>query len=228
MNHPYSVAAFVFNEAELVGLFCETYADAVAVHIHDFGSTDDVLQQLAAFFGNRLTIIHHSTPSYDSLLLWQLKNKCWRELPTDWVVVVDFDELLVIDSIPEGASVIEPDYVHTASELVPSKMSHFKYGEVMPYTKAVLFNKSVVTKINYRNGSVGCSPVGDGVKIVKAGVLLHMAFVGKDKLGKKIQQYTARGYPRDPAATWRDYEKYLKSTSYIARLPWNQEKLPNH
>lgn len=228
MKFPYSVAAFVFNEGELADLFCEIYCDAVAVHIHDFGSTDDVLSKLSDFFGERLTIISHQTPQYDSLLLWQLKNNCWKDLPTDWVVVIDFDELLIIGDLPEDTSVVEPLYVHIAAEEVPSKVSHFTHGEVMPYGKAVLFNKKRVQKINYRNGSVGANPVGDGVRIDKYGVVLHLAFVGKAKIEKKIQQYTARGYPRDANATWRDYERYLKCTTPIPLLPWNQEKSPNH
>jgi glycosyltransferase involved in cell wall biosynthesis len=97
-----------------------------------------------------------SNNQIDDVLLRDLKNSCWKDAETDWVLVCDVDELLDIteaDLKKEealGFTIIKSEGWHMITMKDELDIENIKYGSrLTQYDKAYLFNKKYIQEINY-------------------------------------------------------------------------------
>jgi hypothetical protein len=97
----------------------------------------------------------------------QIKNTCWKNANTDWVLICDLDELLDITEIElkqeefNGTTIIKPEGWNMVNIEDNYNFKNMKYGfRMIQYDKTVLFNKKHIKDINYGAGCHDSSPTG--------------------------------------------------------------------
>ena len=161
--------------------------------VYDNYSTDNT-EKIA--LENNCEVIKYDTNNQlsDSKYL-EIKNNCWKEAKTDWVIVCDVDEFLEI----------KPEDLNTDQTLFKSKgynmcnvenlknILDIKHGiESVQYDKVICFNKLYIKEINYTPGCHSCNPIGDVIYTSKTPKLLHMKFINEDLLAEKYKSYKSR------------------------------------
>ena len=103
---------------------------------------------------------YESDNKVDDNLLTLFKNNCWKTAPTDWVLVIDIDELLDINEEQlkneelNGITAIKPEGWNMVNMEDNYDFYNIKYGYRHPdYDKVCLFNKKYVKEINYMHGA---------------------------------------------------------------------------
>lgn len=103
----------------------------------------------------------------DDFKIRDLKNNCWKNAKTDWVLVCDVDELLNINAQELaneeklGTTVIRSEGWNMVNMENNYDFANIKHGTRVPqYDKSYLFNKKFISNINYHCGGHNASPVG--------------------------------------------------------------------
>ena len=142
--------------------------------------------------------MYDSNNQIDDMNLRDLKNSCWKDAKTDWVLICDVDELLDIteqDLIKEeslGSTIIRTDGWNMINLEENDDLYSIKYGiRAANYDKNYLFNKRFIKEIKYECGCHRSSP--DGIikysdKIYK---LYHYSFINTNFLIERYK-YTAK------------------------------------
>jgi hypothetical protein len=102
---------------------------------------------------------------YDEQTLMNLKNNCWKECDSDYVIVCDMDELLYHPDIKNFISkqsyvdYFTPTGYHMMGEEIPTDFSKQIYHiiqngtEDVNYSKNILFKRKDVLETNYAPGA---------------------------------------------------------------------------
>lgn len=154
--------------------------------------------------------------------LIQIKNNCWKDAKTDWVLVCDLDELLDINE----AQLKEEEKLGTtiirskAYDMVDMKdkldIPGMKYGARAPYQdKAYLFNRKFISEINYGPGAHTCNPMGFIKYSKKIYKLYHYCYINYDITVEKYRVCRARIKPEDMKD---DMGYYIESPEEIKDL----------
>jgi len=133
--------------------------------LFDNESTDNT-KKIA--LSNKCEVIDFNTNNQiDDEKIRILKNNCWKDAKTDWVLVCDIDELLDIsdeDLIKESnnnSTIILSEAYTLVNMQEDFNFSEIKFGiRDKAYDKAYLFNKKYITSVNYNHGCHVCSPQG--------------------------------------------------------------------
>ena len=155
--------------------------------LHDNGSTDGSVE-LAEKLGYEIVSFDTGNQMDDATMI-NLKNNCWREDSTDWVLVADMDELIDINETKLllqkslGANIITTcgyNMVNTNNELkLENITSGFRDNTL--YDKSLIFNKKFVHNIDWAVGAHSCSPSGDNISFsTDRFTLLHYKYLGED------------------------------------------------
>lgn len=187
--------------------FCNT------IIVHDLGSTDRTvaITEEAGFTPRQW----NSYGKFDDVLNRHIKNTCWKEISSDWVMVLDCDEFIYF---PEGVEqtllcysmlevpVARPIGFEMLSDTLPTGSGQIydeiKMGARHPdYCKPVLFTPALVKETQYPEGAhTGRFTLKDGTVIEPPSActqppvyLLHYHQIGPiERIAKKYDATTAR------------------------------------
>ncbi len=186
-----SVHTLAYNEELLLPFFIDHYRQnfpGCAITVFDNQSTDGTAA-IARKMDCRV-ITFETTDQYSETALLMIRNNCWRGAKTDWVAMVDCDELVAIkqaDLIAEeqrGTTIFKCegyDMVNTAGEVRDtSDLKKLTQGvRNTYYDKMVVFNKSKILNINYHPGCHNADPEGTIQYSSKPFRLFHYKYLGE-------------------------------------------------
>lgn len=209
MDKKVTAHILAFNEERIIYYAVKHYRSfCCKVVLHDLGSTDST-QQIAQAQGAEL-VQHNCEGVTDDILNSHIKNTCWHNDKSDWVVCADADELIYL---PQGVEVtlneyerqqlaiIKPHGWEMTSETFPTTYGQI-YDEVKWgarddhwYAKPILFSRRRVAKTEIGMGAHEVSvTLHDGSRIhVPQGTpptsppcwLLHMHHLGSvEEIGR--------------------------------------------
>jgi glycosyltransferase involved in cell wall biosynthesis len=164
-----TIYTIAYNEAFMLPYFFAHYLnrfDSPVFVVYDNESTDNTAD-IARAFGAEVRTYRTGNKLSDATYL-EIKNKCWMDAKTDWVMLVDIDELCDIDALNlrdehlKGASIIDfrgYNMVNLEDNLNVSSIH--TAVRAMSYDKRYCFNRKYVKEINYGPGGHKCNPVGN-------------------------------------------------------------------
>lgn len=166
MIHLYSI---IFNSELFLQFMIDHYRNKFPNCLITFyeNQSTDASKEIA--LKNNCEIIDYNTNGIlDDLNLIKLKNNCWKNSKTDWVIIVDPDELLNIseDELKNeenyGTSIIKPEGYDLVNLEDNFNLINMKYGlRNTMYDKCCLFNKTKIKDINWIAGAHVCNPIGN-------------------------------------------------------------------
>lgn len=186
--------------------------------IHDNGSTDGTL---AIARKNGCEILPFDTGGkFSDLKNIEVKNHCWKNDETEWVLCCDMDEFVDINEEQlrkedaAGATMIRFEGYNMVNMEGCKTFESIKYGDrAWPYDKSYLFKRTHIKEINYSVGCHNCNPVGqvkvsDG--IYKA---YHYRFISEEETIKRYITYGPRLSAENLKHGWGEH--YLKKEQEI-------------
>lgn len=205
-----TIYTITYNEAALIQFMIDHYRNRFPdcrIVIYDNMSTDETVKIALA---NGCEVIPYDTGGqFQDRRFIKIKDSCWKDALTDWVLTCDLDELLDIneDQLKEeervGTSIIRPEGYDMVDMEDGSDVANMKYGaRCEDYDKFCLFNKKLIKEINYGIGSHWCNPKGTIVYSNKAYKLFHYSFINEKKTIEKRKIYGARLSPENLKEGW--------------------------
>lgn len=129
----------------------------------------------------------------------EIKNHCWKNSKTDWVIVCDCDELILINEPMlkyeslNGSTIINSEGYDMININKNVNLANIKNGvRNKMCDKNILFNKEYIKEINYFPGCHNCEPTGN-IKYSKEPYrLLHYKWLSEDYLIKRYKLFSSR------------------------------------
>jgi hypothetical protein len=195
-----TVYTVAYNEEVLIQFMIDHYRTrfpGCKIVVYDNMSTDNTAKIARA---NNCDVVPFDTNNeFQDRRHMKIKNSCWKNADTDWVLMSDLDELLDINEaqlITEeelGTSMIRSEVYDMINMKNDLDIQNMKYGVKSPIpSKLFLFNKKLIRQINYGAGAHTCNPIGTicySNKIYKA---YHYASIGEDVTINKFKIYKQR------------------------------------
>lgn len=176
-----SVFTMAFNEGKLLQFMIDHYRSRFPlceIFVYDNESTDNTAE--IAIANNCHVIPYYTNGTVDDSKLTNHKNNCWKSANTDWVAVIDVDELLDINEsqlLHEsslGTTIIKSEGYNMVNMEDNFDLINIKYGSrCSPYDKSYIFNKKFIKEISYAPGGHHCNPIGKATYSANAYLLYH-------------------------------------------------------
>ena len=159
-----------FNEEIILQKFIDHYKyqfPNCEIVIYDNQSTDKT-KEIALKNGCKILEYNSNNEIRDDLYL-EIKNNCWKDSNTDWVLIVDTDEFIYIneqqlkneESLGKTIISFEGWNLITMSDNPDIIDLDLKCGSrAAQYDKSYLFNKKFIKEINYSAECQYCTPKG--------------------------------------------------------------------
>jgi glycosyltransferase involved in cell wall biosynthesis len=158
---------FLYNEEHILPYFLKHYSQYVnKIVVYNNMSTDKSIEILKDWKECEIEIIDYNTDNqYDEGTLMKLRNNCWKDCDSDYVIVCDMDELLyhpdLINFIKKQSYVdyFTPTGYDMIGEEIPTDYTKQIYDIIkvgtknIGYSKCVLFKRKNVKETNYSAGS---------------------------------------------------------------------------
>lgn len=210
-----------YNEEIMLPKFIEWYRERFSdckIVVYDNYSTDNT--ERIALDNNCEVIKYDSNCEIRDDLYLEIKNNCWKEAETDWVLICDVDELVNINEAQlkaedkcsvvsfEGWNLItmsdDPDIIYLNLEI----------GSRAPqYDKYYLFNKTKIKEINYSAGCHYATPRGV-VRLSKHKYLMyHFKAIGLNYMINRHIEFGKRMSKQNLEKGWGVH--YLDSSETI-------------
>ena len=183
-----TIHAIAYNEEVFLQYMIDHYQSrfpGCTIVIHDNESTDSTVK-IALENGCEVRP-YPSNHQHDDMSMTMLKNNCWKDAKTDWVLVCDPDELLDInqDQLKAeealGNTIIRSEGWNMVNLKDDYDFDNIKNGTRVPqYDKSYLFNKKYLSAINYTAGCHNCGPIGTVKKSDTVYKLYHYHAVNPD------------------------------------------------
>lgn len=155
-----------------------------------------------------------------------IKNFCWKGSKSDWVIVVDDDEILSGYEVPvyaelklakdSGATIIRPKGFNIYSETMP-KEHWLEFQNGVPddnYSKLCVFNPQAITDINYVYGCHEARPKGLIRQVDKLWLLHYRCVGGPERLIDRHHEYEPRRQRSVLNMRWNLGHHYQQSVLY--------------
>lgn len=190
-----TVYTFCWNGMVLLPHFFEHYKWANKIIVYDNGS-DDGSQEFVKSQRNGELRFYDTNNKYDELSLLNLKNNCWKNDTSDWVIVCDTDEFLMeyekLENYIGEVCIFNCKCWEMVSEIIPSdfKTISLKYHHPWWSSKCLCFNPRI-KEINYRPGAHSCKPEPNN-KLLGIFDYYHYNTLSEDYLVKNRQAIASR------------------------------------
>ena len=186
--------------------------------VYDNYSTDNT-EKIA--LENNCEVIKYDTNNQlsDSKYL-EIKNNCWKEAKTDWVIVVDCDEFVditendLLELELNKKTIVKAVGYNMCNIEGLTELADIRYGvRAEQYDKSILFNKKFIQEINYEAGCHSCNP--KGVVNYSTGIfsLYHMHFINEQLLIDKYLRNASRMSEENKKNKWG--HQYLQSEDIV-------------
>ena len=177
--------------------------------LHDNNSNDGSLT-LAKKLGYKIEKFD-TGGKMDNTKMANLKNTCWKNDKTDWIMVVDMDELIdiseenLIKQQMMGASVINTfgfNMINTSDNFNLENIdSGFRENNL--YDKCLIFNKKFVKKMDWGIGCHQCNPKGSNVCFSNDRFfLMHYKYINEDYIVKRYKLLKKRQSDKNKKNNW--------------------------
>ena len=194
-----SVFVMVYNEEHIMQHFVDWYRSRFPgcnIFVYDNFSTDSTAEIARR---NACEVrLYDSGGEVNDELLRNHKNNCWRNAPTDWVLVCDADELLEIDEAQlraeeaNGTTIVRAigyTMVNLVDDFDLRGITH-GYPDIY-YDKTMLFDRRHIQHIDYDYGAHHSHPKGNVRYNSQSYRLLHYNMMGLE-FALKRQHETMR------------------------------------
>lgn len=200
---------FCYNEQEILPYFLKHYSTFVdKIVVYNNNSTDNSIQILNDWKDCEIEIRDYDTNNqYDEQTLIRLKNNCWKECNSDYVIVCDMDELLYHPNILEFiekqplTDYFTPIGYNMVGYEIPTDYTKQIYDIIKMGTpdkhnnKNVLFKRNSITETNYSPGA-HTSRFKGTKRLINCMVpelkLLHYKFLSPEYVADKHTHYGER------------------------------------
>ena len=219
-----TVYTVAYNEDAFIQFMIDHYRSrfpGCEIVVHDNESTDATVE-IAMDNGAEVRSFNTNNQFSDSKHL-EIKNNCWKNDKTDWVLVCDMDELLDINEKDLkyeeslGYTLIRGEGWNMI-DLNDEPIEEIVYGSrCEPYDKIYLFNKKFISEINYSPGCHQCKPEGYINRCNKQYMLYHYKCIGKDYMKQRYATFASR--------LSEENKKYGYGDHYIK---WSPEFIENN
>ncbi len=183
-----SIFILAFNEEVILPFTINHYRNKFPechITVFDNQSTDKTKEIALA---NNCKVIVWDTNNYiDDEKMKSLKNNCWKQANTDWVCIIDSDELVDINEeqlkIEEtkNTTIIRSIAYNMVNMENNYDLSNIKYGvRAEMYDKNYLFNKKFIKEIHYNHGAHHSNPMGNIKYSDTKYNLYHYKFISED------------------------------------------------
>ena len=212
-----TVYTIAYNEELIMQFMIDHYRSRFPgcnIVVYDNMSTDNTTKIARA---NDCEVIQYDTNNQiQDRRYIEIKNNCWKNALTDWVLICDMDELLDINAEQlkkeeeVGVTMIRArsyDMINMEDNL---DIKSIKYGARASrgYDKLYLFNKKFVKEINYEPGCHKCNPVGDIIFSNDRYNLYHYAFINENYIIEKYKRNMTRLSPENIKRGWARHYSY--------------------
>ena len=205
-----TIYTVTYNESLLIQFMIDHYRTrfpGCRIVVYDNTSTDETVK---IALNNSCEVISFDTNNqYQDRRLMDIKNSCWKEAKTDWVLMCDLDELLDINEAElkmeenSGTSIIRSEGYDMVDMEDKLNIAGMKYGaRDADHDKSCLFNKKFIQEINYGIGCHECSPQGIIAYSKKPYKLYHYCFINENMTVEKRRAYGARLSPENLETGW--------------------------
>lgn len=206
-----------YNEAlilEFAYNFYKTRFPSAKFVLHDNQSTDGSVQ-IAERLGYKIESFE-TNGFMDDFTLLNVKNTCWLNDDTDWVIVSDMDELIDINEEALlhqeriGSNVIQTfgfQMINLTDELKLENI-HSGFRDSADYDKCLIFNKRFVKNMDWSVGCHICNPTGDNILLSSNRFpLLHFKYLSEDYLISRYRELNARQSQLNIQNSWSVHYK---------------------
>lgn len=195
-----TVHLITYNEELMIEFFVKHYRKLFpncVIKVYDNYSTDETVK-IAENLGCQINYYDSNNKLSDSKFL-EIKNNCWKDSETDWVVVCDCDELIsiteeeLINESNNGVTLFKFDaynMVNTEDTLNLDKMTLGFRDSI--WDKTLLFNKSKINDINYQPGCHVCGPSGEVKYSTNIYKMLHYKYLGVEYTVSRYKMFADR------------------------------------
>jgi glycosyltransferase involved in cell wall biosynthesis len=200
---------FLYNEQEILPYFLKHYSQYVnKIVVYDNNSTDRSIQILNDWKDCEIEIREYNTNNqYDERSIIQLKNNCWKDDTSDYIIVCDVDELLYHPNLIEFiekqpfTDYYTPQGFHMMGEEIPTDYTKQIYDIIKigsrddQYDKNVLFKRKNITETNYSPGCHASRFKGESNLMNYSGLelkLLHYKWLSFEYVYEKHTHYSTR------------------------------------
>lgn len=224
-----SVHTITYNEEVIIEFFINHYRkqfpDCI-IKIWDNYSTDNTVA-IASNLG--CEIYYYDSDNFlDDRKYIEIKDNCWKEANTPWVIVCDADELVQINE--KDLEELEKDQINIISfegYTLVNKEKEINLDSMnlgfrdTKYDKTYMFNKDSIKEINYSYGAHRSSPEsfsGIKLKYSKPFVAHHYKYLGLEYSLARKQMYANRisSWNKETGA---GYEYYLSCEDLAKKAP---------
>jgi hypothetical protein len=139
----------------------------------------------------------------------RIKNNCWKQSATDWVLICDIDEILHINQHEllaehqKSVSIIRTEAYEMYNSLPYIDIENMKHGVRLPiYDKSILFNKQKIKQINYSAGCHTSNPEGDVLYSENKYKMLHYKGLSEDYVVARHKEFAERLSDENKKNNW--------------------------
>lgn len=190
-----TVYLICYNEAMMLQFTVNHYRKRfpdVEIIVYDNFSTDNTVD-IAKFMGCKVFSFFTGDKLSDQAFI-NIKNNCWKNATTQWVIVSDCDEVMKIDYFDlkrEKSSILRTRYIQMVSQSGHpfSTIEGYKYpGD----NKMICFDRTRIQEINYDYGCHTAMPFGDIEFSEYAYEILHFKYLSLDYVIKRHREFGKR------------------------------------
>ena len=198
-----TIYTLTYNEEALIEFFINHYRKRFPncqINVFDNYSTDKTVEITKK---NDCNVIMYDTNNKlsDNKYL-EIKNNCWKESSTDWVIVCDCDELLditeeeLIQEDNKGTTIISTeayDMINTSKDKNIINLNEISKGvRENLYDKKIMFKSKLINEINYHHGCHSDSPNGKIVLSHKKYKLFHYKYISENYVIDRYKLFNER------------------------------------
>ena len=191
---------FAYNDERIIPYTMRHYTKFSTVVIVDNGSTDKTIET-AMKHGASGMIFSDMLDELDDQKLVQMKDRYWKGIDADWIIVCDADEFIYHPDLTDAlrrsqATIIEPKLWEMFSDKFPTTKGQV-YEEIKTGctggNKMNIFRPSEIKNMNWEVGCHDAHPEGNVIIDRNSGILtLHMRYLSLDYVLEKTEQGARR------------------------------------
>jgi len=208
-----TVYTLTFNEELLMKFMIDHYRSrfpGCRIVVYDNFSIDKTVE--IALKNNCEIVPFDTNCMFSDRKNMEIKNTCWKDAITDWVLVCDLDELLDINlkqlkaEEALGTTIIKPEVYDMINMVNNTDIASIKYGVKSPVDgKISLFNKKYIQEINFGIGAHSCNPKGKAVFSQSFYKMYHYNAISENITIEKFKIRSARLSPDNIKNGWGLY-----------------------
>jgi glycosyltransferase involved in cell wall biosynthesis len=180
------------------------YLPSCKITIYDNESTDNSVQ-ISKDLGCNV-ISWSSNNSMNEFKQRELKNECWKDIKSGWILMIDMDEWLcvtesdLLNEMQNKVTILDVKGINMIGESQLENLSDIdlhainKYVDHYPENKNLCFLRDEIHEMNYTIGAHACNPIGNVKYSEKVYINKHMGWLGLQFYIGKMNNRFPRAY----------------------------------